>query len=60
MEDVDSRKKWWMFKNEFYCEDENFTAAVIKALILERMEKREKRVKERKLDYSLKVYLHLH
>ena len=44
MEDVDSRKKWWMFKNEYYCEDEGFTAAVIKALILERMEKREKRV----------------
>ena len=45
MEDVNNRKKWWMFKNDFYCEDENFTSAVLKALILERIEKREARIR---------------
>ena len=44
MEDANSRKKWWMFKNEFYCEDENFTSADIKVLILERIEKRKARI----------------
>jgi 5-methylcytosine-specific restriction endonuclease McrA len=44
MHDPASRKRWWMFRNDFYCEDEGYTAAAIKVLILDRIEQLEKKV----------------
>lgn len=40
----DGRKRWWMFKGKFYWEDEGYTSTVIKALILERIRKKHKKI----------------
>lgn len=38
-------KRWWMFMNDFYYEDEGYEEEEIKALALERLSKKERRVK---------------
>lgn len=44
MADSSSKKCWWMFRNQFYWEDEGYSAIEIKALILEKIEQKEKKV----------------
>ena len=44
MTDVSSKKRWWMFRNDFYWEDEGYSETEVKALILDRMEQKGKRV----------------
>ena len=43
-----SKKRWWMFKNEFYWEDEGYLIAEVEALILDKLEQ-----KKRKVDRAL-------
>lgn len=38
------KKKWWMFRSEFYWEDEGFTEAEVKALILDKLQQKQKKV----------------
>lgn len=45
MRDTTSKKRWWMFLNEFYWEDENYTAEEIRILILDKIEQKDKRLK---------------
>jgi len=45
MKDNSCKKKWWMYLNEVYWEDEGFSAEEMKALILEKIDHKEKRVK---------------
>jgi 5-methylcytosine-specific restriction endonuclease McrA len=45
MKDSTNRKCWWMFGDEFYWEDEDYSQEEVKALVLERIEQKEKRVK---------------
>ena len=44
MADVFSKKRWWMFRNDFYWEDEGYSEAEVKVLILDRTEQKKKRV----------------
>jgi 5-methylcytosine-specific restriction endonuclease McrA len=37
-------KVWWMFRNEFYCEDEGFSETQVHALILDRLRKKTKHI----------------
>jgi 5-methylcytosine-specific restriction endonuclease McrA len=37
-------KRWWMFRNEFYCEDENYSDVEMKALILDSIKHKETKV----------------
>jgi len=41
----ENKRRWWMFRDEFYWEDEGYTEEEIRALILDRIEQREKKVK---------------
>ena len=43
-----NRRKWWMFKDNFYWEDEGYTALEVKALLLKRMRDKEKGLKRAK------------
>ena len=45
MRDEERRRSWWMFQDEFYWEDEDFSELEVKALILERRSQRDRRVK---------------
>lgn len=44
MVDVSRRKRWWMFKDEFYWEDEGYSETEVKALILDRMDQKKRKV----------------
>jgi len=44
MLDSTSRKRWWMFRNEFYWEDEGFSQTEVKALILDRTEQKQRKL----------------
>src|SRR3990172_13300768 len=46
MRDDASRKTWWMFMGEFYCEDEDYTATEVAVLVLDRAIKKQRRVKK--------------
>jgi len=48
--DRDKNRKWWMFKDQFYWENENYTIREVKALILERLNK-----KKRKVDRAISI-----
>src|ERR1700690_3418235 len=48
MREASSRKRWWMFRNDFYCEDEGYTGEAIKVLVLDRMQQLEKKVSKAK------------
>jgi hypothetical protein len=39
-------KKWWMFKDKFYWEDEEYTKDEVMALILDRERKKDKKIKK--------------
>jgi hypothetical protein len=40
-----NRRRWWIFKDEFYWEDDGYTADEVKALILDRLSQKERKVK---------------
>lgn len=40
----DGKKRWWMFKGRFYWEDEGYTSVAIKALVLERIRRKHKKI----------------
>jgi hypothetical protein len=42
MEDTDTSKKWWMFQDEFFIEDEDLTAYDVKAFALKGVRKSKK------------------
>lgn len=42
---VENKGQWWMFRDEFYWDDEGYTEEEIRALILDKIEQREKKVK---------------
>jgi 5-methylcytosine-specific restriction endonuclease McrA len=44
MTDPFSRKRWWMFRDEVYWEDDGFSVTEVKALILDKIEQKEKRI----------------
>ncbi len=44
MEDEERNKKWWMFKGEFYWENDGLTALQVKALAMEKLVKKEKKI----------------
>lgn len=44
MKDRSNNRRWWMFKDEFYWEDENFSQKEVKALILDRLNKKKRKV----------------
>lgn len=43
-EDETKRRRWWMFRDEIYWEDEGLTALQVKALALERLTKNDRRI----------------
>jgi 5-methylcytosine-specific restriction endonuclease McrA len=45
VQDEGMRRQWWLFRDEFYWEDEGYDATAVKALILEREAQRERRVR---------------
>lgn len=45
MRDRDTRRTWWIYKNEFYLEDEGYSADKVLILILDLLDQREKKVK---------------
>ena len=45
MRDDANKRQWWMFRDEFYLEDEGYTEDELLALILDRIAQREKKVK---------------
>lgn len=45
MRDTSSKKRWWMFRNDFYWEDDEYSAEEMRILILDRLEQREKKIK---------------
>jgi len=42
--DSSSKRIWWMFKGEFYWEDDGYSASQVAALILDRIAQKEKKV----------------
>jgi hypothetical protein len=42
--DTARRRTWWMFRDEFYWEDEGYDEVAVKALILERLTQKDRRV----------------
>mgnify|MGYP005837093489 CR=1 FL=1 len=42
--DDTKKKTWWLYKDEFYWEDEGYQAHEVEALILDRQRRRERRV----------------
>jgi len=40
----DSKKRWWLFKNEFYWEDEGYSETEVMALILDKLEQKKRKV----------------
>ncbi len=44
MNDNSKRKRWWMFKNEFYWEDEGYSETEVMALILDRIQQKKRKV----------------
>ena len=44
MTDTSTKKRWWMFKNEFYWEDEGYSIAEVEALILDKLEQKKRKV----------------
>ena len=44
MSDKSKNKTWWMFKNEFYWEDEGFTENEVKALILDKVQQKKRKI----------------
>jgi len=42
--DAARRRTWWMFRDEFYWEDEGYDEVEVKALILERLTQKDRRV----------------
>lgn len=45
MIDPDEKKTWWMFKGEFYVEDEGYSSEEIRALVLYKLMKKEATLK---------------
>jgi hypothetical protein len=43
-EEPERRRRWWMFRDEFYREDEGYAALEVKALALARLTQRERRL----------------
>ena len=43
--DEGRRRRWWLFRDEFYWEDDGYDATAVKALVLERENQRERRVR---------------
>lgn len=41
---IQGKRTWWMFRGEFYWEDEGYTAREVKALALERLRNKERRI----------------
>jgi len=54
MVDSDEKKTWWMFKGEFYVEDEGYSSKEIRALVLYKLMKKEATLK-RALSYTKDV-----
>src|SRR5947209_7867127 len=44
MSDVPTKNRWWMFKGEFYVEDEGYSAAEVQALIADHLLKKKRKV----------------
>jgi hypothetical protein len=42
MEEADTSKKWWMFQDEFFVENEDLTADDVKAFALKGVRKKKK------------------
>jgi hypothetical protein len=45
MTDEARRRTWWMFAGDFYWDDDGYDATTVKALVLERLNQRDRRVK---------------
>jgi len=43
-----NQRRWWMFKDKFYWEDEGYSALEVKALLLKRERDKERRLKRAK------------
>jgi hypothetical protein len=43
--DEETRRRWWMFRDEFYWEDEGYEERDLKALLIERQARKDRRVK---------------
>jgi len=48
MHDSDGSRKWWMFKRQFYVEDERYSAEEIRILLLDREAKRKRKIESAK------------
>jgi hypothetical protein len=44
-EDVSSRRRWWLFRDEVYWEEDGLEAVHVKALALERLARNDRRIK---------------
>jgi|GEM_PF-2381950 len=44
--DPSNKRHWWMFMDEFYWEDDGYTENEVKALILDRVEQKERKIKQ--------------
>ena len=45
LEQLDSRRRWWLFRDDFYCEDEALSPEEVRALLLDRLSQRERRLR---------------
>jgi hypothetical protein len=43
-EDTGRKRRWWFFQDNFYWEDDGYGATEVKALVLERLQQRDRRV----------------
>lgn len=43
---ISETRTWWMFQNEYYWEDDGLTSMEIKALILDRKQKKKKQIQK--------------
>jgi hypothetical protein len=43
--DKEQRYSWWLFRDEFFCDDDGYDSTEVKALVLERLMQRERRVR---------------
>ncbi len=44
MNDSSTKRSWWMFKNEFYWEDEGYSETEVMALILDKIQQKRRKV----------------
>jgi len=45
LDDGERRRNWWLFRDEFYWDDDGYDATQVKALVLQRLSQKDRRLK---------------